>query len=96
MSTLRTLLFTGGVLLTAQVAQAREINVPVPMEYGLIRSVLVNQLYTGAGETARVWKDGKQCSFWICPSRKSAARTAWSKSKTTCRPRSAPRSATNA
>ncbi|MDT4330152.1 hypothetical protein ACQE3E_02865 [Methylomonas sp. MED-D] len=63
MSTLRTLLFTGGLLLTAQAAQAREINVPVPMEYGLIRSVLVNQLYTGAGETARVWKDGKQCSF---------------------------------
>lgn len=63
MSTLRSILVAGGLLLSAQTTLAREINIPVPMEYGLIRSVLVNQLYTGAEQTARVWKDGKECSF---------------------------------
>ncbi len=35
----------------------------LPLEYSLIRSVLVSQLYTGADETARLWKDGNGCSF---------------------------------
>lgn len=62
MSSMRSLLFTTGLLLTAQVGVAREINIPVPMEYGLIKSLLVSQLYTGPDESVRAWKDGKQCS----------------------------------
>ncbi|MGR8929927.1 MAG: hypothetical protein ACU836_04740 [Gammaproteobacteria bacterium] len=42
---------------------AREINVPVPLDYRLIQNVLVNQLFTGAGNTAQLWQDGKRCSF---------------------------------
>lgn len=56
------LLATGLVLFNAN-GFAAETRVSVPMDYRLIRNVLVNQLYTGEGETARVWKDGKQCSF---------------------------------
>jgi hypothetical protein len=42
---------------------AREVNVPVPLDYDLIRNVLVSQLFTGEGQSARLWQDGKQCSF---------------------------------
>ncbi|WP_020484769.1 hypothetical protein [Methylomonas sp. MK1] len=63
MSKMRTLLLTTGLLLTAQTGMAREINIPVPMEYGLIKSVLVSELYDGPNESVRAWKDGKQCSF---------------------------------
>lgn len=63
MSTLRTLLLSTGLLLAAQDGLAREINIPVPMEYSLIKSLLVSQLYNGPEESVRAWKDGKQCSF---------------------------------
>lgn len=62
MTLIRPLLLTTGLLLSVDV-WAREINVSVPMNFGLMRNVLVNQLFTGEGQTARVWKDGKQCSF---------------------------------
>ena len=42
---------------------AREINVPVPLNYRLIQNVLVKQLFTGEGQTAQLWQDGKRCSF---------------------------------
>lgn len=59
---IRPLILTTGLLLSIDV-WAREINVSVPMNFGLIRNVVVNQLFTGEAQTARVWKDGKQCSF---------------------------------
>ena len=59
---LRPLLFCASLLLTAS-SIAGEINVPVPLDYRLIRNVLVNQLFTGADQSARLWQDGKQCSF---------------------------------
>ena len=59
---MRPLLISAGLLLSTT-SFAREINVPVPMDYRLIRNVLVNQLFTGQGQTARLWKDGKECSF---------------------------------
>lgn len=62
MTIIRPLLLTTGILFSAS-SMAREINVPVPLNYGLIRSVLVQKLFTNEGQTARVWKDGKQCSF---------------------------------
>jgi hypothetical protein len=63
MSKMRTLLLTTGLLLAAQTGIAREINIPVPMEYGLIKNVLLSQLYNGPDESVRAWKDGKQCSY---------------------------------
>ncbi len=42
---------------------AAETKVSVPMDYRLIRNVLISQIYNGDGETARLWKDGKECSF---------------------------------
>ncbi|MEY4718757.1 MAG: hypothetical protein RL563_1375 [Pseudomonadota bacterium] len=62
MTLIRPLLLTTGLLLSVDV-WAREINVSVPMNFGLMRNVMVNQLFTGEGQSARVWKDGKQCSF---------------------------------
>ena len=59
----RPFLLAGGLLLSAASCPAAETKLTVPMDYRLIRNVLIHQLYTGAGETARVWKDGKDCSF---------------------------------
>lgn len=63
MASIRNILLATGLLLSAADSFAAETKVSVPMDYRLIRNVLVNQLYTGEGETARLWKDGKQCSF---------------------------------
>ncbi|MGD0961063.1 MAG: hypothetical protein ABSB19_14755 [Methylomonas sp.] len=57
---LAALLLAFGLTATAQAAETR---LTVPMDYALIRNVLIHQLYTGADETARFWKDGKDCSF---------------------------------
>lgn len=55
------------LLLTAAtlpiIASAREVNLPITLNYSLVRNALVQQLFTGDGQSARVWKDGKQCSF---------------------------------
>lgn len=56
------IIFAGLSLLTGN-CLAAETKLTVPMDYSLIRNVLLSQLYTGEGATARVWKDGKQCSF---------------------------------
>lgn len=58
----RPLLISLGLLMSANTL-AREVNVPVPLDYGLIRNVLISQLFTGEGQSARLWKDGKECSF---------------------------------
>ena len=59
----RPFILLGSLLLIAANCPAGETKLTVPMDYRLIRNVLIHQLYTGAGETARVWKDGKDCSF---------------------------------
>ncbi len=63
MAKIHTIFLATGLLLSAANSLASETKISVPMDYRLIRNVLVNQLYTGEGETARLWKDGKQCSF---------------------------------
>ncbi len=62
MAIFRSLFLAAGLTLAAS-SHAAETKLSVPMDYGLIRNVLMSQLYTGEGGTARVWKDGKQCSF---------------------------------
>lgn len=63
MAIIRTLLLAAFTLLSTNTLKAAETQFSVPMDYDLIRNVLINQLYTGEGGTARLWKDGKQCSF---------------------------------
>lgn len=62
MKNVRTL-FAAASLAIAANATANAVDVSVPMDYRLIRNVVVNQLFTGEGQSARVWHDGKQCSF---------------------------------
>lgn len=63
MATVRTFIPACSLILCAANSLAAETRLTVPMDYHLIRSVLINQLYTGEGKSARVWKDGKDCSF---------------------------------
>lgn len=58
----RSLILILGLLLSAN-SQAREISLPITLNYDLVRNALLQQLFTGEGQSARVWKDGKQCSF---------------------------------
>lgn len=62
MKPLRSIILAAGLLLSAS-SQAREISLPITLNYDLVRNALLQQLFTGQGQTARVWKDGKQCSF---------------------------------
>lgn len=57
------LLIIAATLSAAGQTSASEASLAVPLDFRLVRNVLVGQLYTGEGQTARVWKDGKQCSF---------------------------------
>lgn len=51
------------LLLVSANCIAVESKLSVPLDYRLIRNVLINQLYTKENETARLWKDGRECSF---------------------------------
>lgn len=53
----------GSFLLLAAGSLAAETRLAVPMDYRLLRSVLVSQLYTAGNETSHLWQDGKDCSF---------------------------------
>lgn len=44
-------------------AGAAPVNVPVPIDYRLIRDIMLNQLFTAEGQTARLWHDKHNCSF---------------------------------
>ena len=63
MSILQTLLLSISLLLISTSVNSAETSVTVPLDYQLMRKVLINQLYTHSGQTARLWKDSKECSF---------------------------------
>ncbi len=42
---------------------ASQKTIPLPIDYRLIRNVLVEQLYTGTNKTAHLWKDKGGCSL---------------------------------
>lgn len=42
---------------------ASQKTIPLPIDYRLIRNVLVEQIYTGANRTAHLWKDKGGCSL---------------------------------
>jgi hypothetical protein len=56
-------LLLGTLLLPATISMAAETRLAVPMDYQLLRSVLIKQLYSGENQTARLWKEGQDCSF---------------------------------
>jgi hypothetical protein len=49
--------------LAAESTPAQPFNLPLQVDYSLIKNALVSQLYTGAGKTANLWNDRKGCSF---------------------------------
>jgi len=42
---------------------AAESTIVFPLDYQIIRQLLVSELYIGSDESARLWQDGKGCSF---------------------------------
>lgn len=62
MPIVRSFIAIAGLLLSVS-ASAREVNLPITLNYGLVRNAVIQQLFTGEGQSARVWKDKKQCSF---------------------------------
>jgi hypothetical protein len=44
-------------------ALAQGVNLPIQLDYSLIKKALLSQLYTGAGHSADVWHDKHHCSF---------------------------------
>jgi len=44
---------------------AREVILPLRPDSALLRHVIVSQMFTEAGETARVWDDGSGCNFLV-------------------------------
>jgi len=42
---------------------AKQLSVPVQIDYNLIKKALVTQLYTGAGNSAELWRDRSGCGF---------------------------------
>ncbi len=51
------------VLGFAQAVAAEPYNLPIQLDYALIKKVVANQLFTGEGGAAEVWKDKHKCSF---------------------------------
>ena len=42
---------------------ANQFNLPVQLDYSLIKRALITQLYKGAGNTAELWNDKHGCSY---------------------------------
>jgi hypothetical protein len=53
----------GLFMIFAKNSAAELFNLPVQVDYGLIKKALSTQLYTGQGHTAEVWHDKHQCSY---------------------------------
>jgi hypothetical protein len=47
----------------AKTASADPYNLPIQLDYGLIKKAVVSQLFTGQGGAAEVWNDKHKCSF---------------------------------
>ncbi len=53
----------GGLCLVSQLSHAKQIIVPIDLDYNLIKKEMLNELYKGEGNTAEVWHDKKACSY---------------------------------
>jgi hypothetical protein len=47
----------------AKTGTAEPVNLPIQLDYGLIKKVVDNQLFKGEGGIAEVWHDKHKCSF---------------------------------
>ena len=59
----RSMMIAGIVFSGLLNAKPSDTSLNLPLDYDLLRSVLITQLYTQENSTARLWKDGKECSF---------------------------------
>lgn len=51
------------LMTVAEISDAKEFNLPVQLDYTLIKRVLTTQLYKGTDNTAELWNDKHNCSF---------------------------------
>jgi hypothetical protein len=51
------------LMLLSNSANADPFSLPIQLDYGLIKKVLVNQLFTKPGQSAQLWNDKHGCSF---------------------------------
>jgi hypothetical protein len=58
-----TLLVAGVLLATATPAAAREVRVPLHLDHAFLRRLIIQQVYTGPGQTAQVFADQAGCNL---------------------------------
>jgi hypothetical protein len=51
------------LILLANNAHAGAVNLPIQLDYSLIKKALVSQLFTGENHSAQLWNDKHGCSF---------------------------------
>lgn len=51
------------LLAFAQTGAADPYNIPIQLDYGLIKKAVISQLFTGQSGAAEVWNDKHKCSF---------------------------------
>lgn len=51
------------LMIFAKSGMAASFNLPVQLDYSLIKQALITQLYKGEGHTAELWNDKHGCSF---------------------------------
>jgi hypothetical protein len=51
------------LMFLAKTGAADPYNIPIQLDYGLIKKAVVSQLFTGEGGAAEVWNDKHKCSF---------------------------------
>jgi hypothetical protein len=54
---------SGLVLVFSTGARANPVNLPIQLDYSLIKKALVSQLFTGQNHSAQLWNDKHGCSF---------------------------------
>jgi len=52
----------GLLLLFTGTATAQSFNLPLQLDYALVKKVVVSQLYTGSEQSVKVWHDKHECS----------------------------------
>jgi len=58
------LLLLAYLIAFSTISLGSQLTVPVPIDYELVRKLLINQLYTGKDKTAHLWKDNQGCSLF--------------------------------
>jgi hypothetical protein len=53
------------LLLVARAAAAREVVVPIQLDHTFLRTILLQQVYTGPEHSARLWDDGSGCNLLV-------------------------------